>query len=315
MARLEPVRLIFAGTPETALPSLRHLIDQGHEIVAVLTRPDAPAGRGKKLTVSPVAKLAAEHGIPVLKPTTPDQKLIAQVKDLRADVAAVVAFGMLLPQDLLDAVPGGWINLHFSLLPRWRGAAPVQRAIWSGDQMSGVTAFRIVKQLDAGPIYRKLEVPIEAGESSGVLLDRLAELGAPVLASALQDAVSGVEPTPQPADNITMAAKIRPEDVRIDWSRPSEEIDRLVRAACPQPAAWTTLHGERFQVLAVGKSHRDAEPLAPGSLAADRKHLWVGTGDGELELVRVKAAGRKPMPGADWARGQHGGFDQVSFDD
>ncbi len=307
------MRVIFAGTPETALPSLRLLADQGHEIVAVLTRPDAPAGRGKKLTASPVARLADELGIPVLKPAQPDDELVVQVRALDADVAAVVAFGMLLPQKLLDAVPGGWINLHFSLLPRWRGAAPVQRAIWSGDQVSGATAFRIVKKLDAGPVYRSLEVPIEPGESSGALLARLADLGAPVLAAALDDAIAGIEPIPQSDKGITTAAKIRPQDVRIDWTRSAAEVDRLVRAASPNPGAWTVLGGERFQVLAVSQAQRDGEPLALGTLAADRKHLWVGTGGGDLQLVQVKAAGRKPMSGADWARGQHDGLDQVRF--
>ena len=308
------MRIIFAGTPDTALPSLRLLADQGHDIVAVLTRPDAPAGRGKKLTPSPVAGLAAELGIPVLKPAKADEEFIRQIKGLKADVAAVVAFGMLLPQALLDAVPAGWVNLHFSLLPRWRGAAPVQRAIWAGDEISGVTAFRIVKKLDAGPLFRRLEVPIEPGESSGELLARLAEVGAPILASALSDAVSGVQPTEQPDDGVTMAGKIRPEDVRIDWARPAAEIDRLVRAANPAPGAWTMLHGERFQVLKVRPVDRGEQSLSPGRLAADRKHLWAGTAEGDLELLQVKAAGRKPMPGADWARGQHDGLDQVRFD-
>lgn len=308
------MRIIFAGTPETALPSLRALVEQGHEIVAVLTRPDAPAGRGKKLTASPVASLSDQLGLPVLKPAKADDELVAQVRALDADVAAVVAFGMLLPQALLDAVPGGWINLHFSLLPRWRGAAPVQRAIWAGDAVSGVTAFRITKPLDAGPVYRTLEVPVEPGESSGALLARLAELGAPVLAGAIADAGAGIQPVPQPTSGITTAAKIRPADAQIDWTRPAAEIDRLVRAVSPDPGAWTLLHGERFKVFTATPAQRAEPRLAPGELAADRRHLWVGTGDGDMQLIQVAAAGRKPMAGADWARGQHDGVSGVRFD-
>ncbi len=308
------MRVIFAGTPEVALPSLTAIATE-HEVVGVLTRPDAPVGRGKKLTASPVAQLAERLGLPVLKPERADADLVDQVRALDADVAAVVAYGMLLPQSLLDAVPGGWVNLHFSLLPRWRGAAPVQRAILAGDQITGATTFRIVKALDAGPVFDTLSVEVGDQETSGELLDRLATLGAPLLLDSLRAAHQGVEPTPQADDGITLAPKIRPEDVRIDWSADATQIDRLVRAANPAPVAWTTHAGEHFQVLAVAPGHRDAETLAPGSLAADRRHLWVGTGTSDLELRLVKAFGRKPMSGADWARGHQGGLDpQARFD-
>lgn len=302
------MRVIFAGTPQVALPSLRAIVAAGHEVAAVLTRPDAPAGRGKRLTASPVAQLAHELGLPVLKPQRPDEELVGQVAALAADAAAVVAFGMLLPQPLLDAVPGGWVNLHFSLLPRWRGAAPVQRAILAGDEVTGVTTFRIVKQLDAGPSYRQLEVPIRPGETSGELLARCADLGAAVLVDSLDDVAAGVDPTPQPNEGVTLAPKIHPDDVRIDWSQPALQIDRLVRAANPTPGAWTLLDGERFQVLEVAPARRNEPPLPPGVLAGDRRHLWVGTGSGDLELRAVKAFGRRPMGGADWARGRQGGL-------
>lgn len=302
------MRVLFAGTPQVALPSLRAIVAAGHDVVGVLTRPDAPAGRGKKLTASPVAELAEELGLPVLKPGRPDADLVAQVDGLGADAAAVVAFGMLLTQPLLDVIPGGWVNLHFSLLPRWRGAAPVQRAILAGDEVTGVTTFRIVRQLDAGPVYRKAEVPIRPDDTSGELLARCADLGAGVLVDSLGDIAAGVEPTPQPDEGVTLAPKIRPDDVRIDWTQPAERIDLLVRAANPAPGAWTLLDGERFQVLEVAPGQRSGQPLPPGGLAADRRHLWAGTGSGDLELRRVKAFGRKPMAGADWARGRQGGL-------
>lgn len=309
------MRIIFAGTPDVALPSLRAIVAAGHEVVAVLTRPDAPAGRGKKLTASPVATLAESLGLPLIKAQRADAALVARVAELRADAAAVVAFGLLLSQELLDAVPGGWVNLHFSLLPRWRGAAPVQRAILAGDQVTGATTFRIVRELDAGPIYRTLEVPIAEDETSGELLDRLADVGAGLLVDSLADAAAGVRATPQPTEGITLAPKVHPDDVRIDWTRDPRAVALLVRAANPAPGAWTTLAGEHFQVLAVRPGGRAQPPLAPGRLAADRHHLWVGTGSSDLELIWVKAFGRKPMSGADWARGHQGGLDpETHFD-
>lgn len=302
------MRVIFAGTPEVALPSLHAIVKAGHEVVAVLTRPDAPAGRGKKLTASPVAALAQTLGLPIIKPQRADAALVDQVTELAADAAAVVAFGVLLPQALLDAVGGGWVNLHFSLLPRWRGAAPVQHAILAGDQSTGATTFRIVRELDAGPVYRSVRVPITTGQTSGQLLADLAMLGAPLLVDSLADIAAGVEPTPQDDRAITWAPKINPADMRIDWTHASAVIDRLVRAANPAPGAWTTFEGQHFQVLAVRPGVREGPALAPAQLAADRRHLWVGTGDGILELTQVKAFGRRPMPGADWVRGRQGGL-------
>lgn len=293
-----------------ALPSLRAVVAAGHEVVGVLTRPDAPAGRGRRLTASPVAELATELGLRVHKPRTPDADLVAWARGTGADAAVVVAFGMLLTQELLDAVPGGWINLHFSLLPRWRGAAPVQRAILAGDQRTGATTFRIVKALDAGPVYRSVTVPIGPGQTSGELLDQLAGLGAPLLVGSLADVAAGIEPVPQGTDGITLASKINPADVRVDWHAPAAQIELLVRAANPDPSAWTELGGQRFQVLGVRRGGPGGpDDLRPGQLVADRKHLWVGTGDHPLELVRVQAFGRKPMSGADWVRGQQGGLD------
>ena len=308
------MRILFAGTPEVALPGLRAMVDAGHEVAAVLTRPDAAVGRSKKLVPSPVAALATDLGLPVLKPERPSAELAEQIRELNVEAAAVVAFGMLLTQPMLDAVPGGWVNLHFSLLPAWRGAAPVQRSILAGDTETGATTFRIVKALDAGPVYRTLRTEIAPHETSGELLDRLAIAGAPLLLDSLADIAAGVEPTPQPDAGVTLAPKINPADVRIDWSRPAVEIDRLVRAASPAPGAWTLLDGERFRVL-LTKPTTSGPELGPGELQAGRKQLWVGTGDGVLELDEVQGFGKKPMRGADWARGQHWAPDQqVRFD-
>ncbi|GAA2184285.1 methionyl-tRNA formyltransferase [Brooklawnia cerclae] len=308
------MRIVFAGTPEVALPSLQAIVDAGHDVAAVITRPDAPAGRGKKLTPSPVANLAGDLGLRVLKPHRADE-LRAEIEEIAPEAAAVVAFGMLLPQWLLDLVPGGWVNLHFSLLPRWRGAAPVQRAVLAGDATTGATTFRIVRALDAGPVFGRLETPIEPTETSGELLDRLAGLGAPLLLDALADVGRGVEPVPQAVEGVTPAPKINPDDVRIDWSSSADDIDRLVRAASPSPGAWTLFDRGRFRVLLARPAEAPDGPLLPGAIRADRRHLWAGTGGGDLELVRVQAAGKREMQGADWARGLHGVQpDRLRFD-
>ena len=308
------VRILFAGTPEVALPSLRALADSAHSVAAVLTRPDAPAGRRRRPSPSPVAVLADELGFPVLKPVGPDAELVAQIRALDLDAAVVVAFGMLLPQPLLDAVPGGWLNLHFSLLPRWRGAAPVQRAILAGDQVTGATVFRIIKQLDAGPVFRSEPTPIGATETSGELLSRLAGSGVHLLLAALDDLAAGRKPHPQDATGIVLAAKLAPDEMRLDWAQPADNLLRTIRAASPEPGAWTTLAGRRFAILAA-RPDPQGPRLAGGELQADRRHLWVGTGSGTLELVRVQAFGKKAMLAADWARGHRWPAAQpLSFD-
>lgn len=309
------MRVIFAGTPEIAIPSFQAIIAAGHEICAVITRPDARAGRGKKLSASPVADMARDLHLPLLQPRVADDDFVAQVRALEADVAAVVAYGMLLPQALLDAVPGGWINLHFSLLPRWRGAAPVQHALLAGDHETGATTFRIVRALDAGPIYRTLTTRIEPHETTGDLLARLGEAGAPLLADTLADVAAGVEPVEQSSEGITLAPKVNPNDVRIDWTAPAAEINQQVRAANPEPGAWTSLGGEHFLILDVAPTDLRMG-LAPGEMHANKRTLVVGTGLGALELKQVKPFGRKLMAGADWARGVQGGLPVgARFDD
>lgn len=293
-----------------AVSALAVLADSEHEVAVVITRPDAPAGRGKKLTASPVADLATELGIPVLKPVHPrDSEFQSQLAAFGLDAVAVVAYGALLPQTALDLVPHGWINLHFSLLPRWRGAAPVQRAIWAGDEVTGATTFRIVKALDAGPVFGTVETPIKPGQTAGELLDELARSGAELLVETMTAIAAGAEPTPQSEDGLTLAAKITTDDAHVDVTGTTVEVDRQIRAVTPAPGAWAllTLAGgsqERFKIASAVPVRPD-EPLAAGELRATKRALLVGTADGALDLVRVQPHGKKQMAGSDWARGAH----------
>ena len=298
------MRVVFAGTPEVALPSLRAVAGSGHDLVGVVTRPDAPSGRGRKLVASPVAQMAEELGVPVLKPAHPkDPDFQHQLRELRPDCCPVVAYGALLPQSALDIPQHGWVNLHFSLLPAWRGAAPVQRALWAGDELTGATTFRIVAALDAGPTYGVVTERIRDNDTSGELLDRLAEAGAPLLVATLdgiQDAT--IEARPQPEQGVTFAPKILAEDAEVRWADPAQAVDRQVRACTPAPGAWTLFEGERFKLGPV-RPDRDAAPLEAGVVAVGKSTVHVGTGTVPVRLGQVKAFGKKQMPAADWARG------------
>ncbi|SER54196.1 methionyl-tRNA formyltransferase [Propionibacterium cyclohexanicum] len=300
------MRIAFAGTPRTAVPSLRALLAAGHRIEAVITRPDAPAGRGKKVVDSPVAQEARRLGLRVLKPAHPrDEDFVARLGEIAPQACAVVAYGALLPQNVLDLVPHGWINLHFSLLPRWRGAAPVQRALMAGDEFSGVTTFRIVKQLDAGPIYRLRRVAVGPEETAGELLGRLADLGAGTLVDTFTDIAAGREPTPQSPDGVTLARKVGVEDAHLEWTRPADELIRLIRATSPSPGAWTEFEGRRFKVLGARRvvQDMDAAVLAAGELDVHPHAVLVGAADAPVELTSVQAFGKKAMTAAEWARG------------
>jgi methionyl-tRNA formyltransferase len=302
------VRIVFGGTPDVAIPSLDALAASRHELVAAVTRPDAPSGRGKKLTASPVAQRAAELGIEVLKPQRPrDEEFVARLTELAPDCCPVVAYGALLPQRVLDVPQHGWVNLHFSLLPAWRGAAPVQHAILSGDKTTGATTFRIVLELDAGPIFATVTEPIHPDDTAGDLLHRLSVSGARLLVDTLDGIEDGtLTPTPQPEGDgqLSYASKITVDDARIDWEEPADVADRLIRACFPAPGAWTTFEGERFKINSARIS--DAV-LPPGVLDVTKRSVRVGTGTQALELGEVQAQGKKPMAAADWARG-------VSFD-
>jgi methionyl-tRNA formyltransferase len=300
------VRVVFAGTPEVAVPSLEALLASRHDVVAVCTRPDAPSGRGKRLTASPVAERAAAAGLEILKPSRPrDPDFVARLAELAPDCCPVVAYGALLPQSVLDIPPQGWVNLHFSLLPAWRGAAPVQRAILAGDQVTGATTFRIVLELDAGPTFASITEPIRPTDTSGDLLARLAVRGAGLLVQTLDGIENGsLTAVPQPEGPTSYATKLEVSDAQISWNQPADVVDRLIRGCAPSPGAWTTFRGERFKVNSarVAASH-----LPPGVLEVTKSAVRVGTATRALELGQVQAQGKKPMAAADWARG-------VSFD-
>lgn len=296
------MRVVFAGTPEVAVPSLDAIAASAHELVGVVTRPDAPAGRGRRLVASPVAQRAEELGVPVLKPEHPrDADFQDALKALAPDCCPVVAYGALLPQSALDIPVHGWVNLHFSVLPAWRGAAPVQHAIWAGDEVSGATTFRIVRELDAGPMYGVMTEAVRATDTAGDLLGRLAEGGAGLLVATLDGIEDGsVEAREQPAEGLSFAPKITVEDARVDWTEPAVAVDRRIRACTPAPGAWSTHGGERIKLGPVTVT--DAG-LAPGEFEVTKNAVLVGTGTAAVRLGDVKAFGKRQMPAADWARG------------
>lgn len=297
------MRLLFAGTPEVAAVSLQAVLGSRHEVVAVLTRPDAPAGRGRSVTASPVATLARDAGIPVLQPATlRDPEVQAELTALAPDCAPVVAYGLLVPAAALTIPPHGWVNLHFSLLPAWRGAAPVQHAIWRGDDITGATTFRLDEGMDTGPVLGTLTEAIRPDDTSGSLLDRLAGAGAGLLVATLDAIEAGsASPVPQVGD-ASLAPKLSVDDARVRWVDPAAGIDRQVRACTPAPGAWTTIRGDRLGVGPV-TAVPDAEPLSPGHLRVGKREVLVGTATVPVRLGEVRPAGKRAMPAADWARG------------
>lgn len=297
------MRLVFAGTPEPAAAALERLIASDHEVVAVLTRPDARRGRGRTLHPSPVKALAVEHGIEVLTPEslTRDDAIREQLKELAPDAIPVVAYGNLIPADMLNIPKHGWVNLHFSLLPQWRGAAPVQAAIAAGDAVTGATTFRINEGLDTGDILDTLETEIGQAETSGELLERLAYAGADLLVKTMDALDAGTtEPTPQPEEG-TYAHKIAPADARVDWNQPAAVIDRGIRAHTPAPGAWTMRGENRFKLGPVTPTGEGS--LAPGEAAFGKNEVLVGTADGDVRLGTIQPPGKKMMNAADWGRG------------
>jgi methionyl-tRNA formyltransferase len=302
------MRLVFAGTPEVALPSLDAIAASAHELVAVLTRPDAPAGRGRSLARSPVGQWADERGIPVLTPARPrEQSFVDDLTALGPDCVPVVAYGALVPPVALAVPARGWINLHFSLLPAWRGAAPVQHAVLHGDEATGASVFQLEAGMDTGPVYGTLVEKLGRRDTAGDLLSRLAQAGAGLLVAVLDAMQAGTaRAVEQPVDGVSYAPKITVEDAEVRWADPAFAVDRRIRACTPAPGAWSTFRGERVKlgpVLPVV----DAAQLSPGDLRVERSRVLVGTATDPVALGEVRAAGKRAMPAVDWARGARAG--------
>jgi methionyl-tRNA formyltransferase len=312
------MRVVFAGTPAAAVPSLDALLKSRHEVAAVITRPDAPAGRGRRVGASPVAERAAEVGLEALKPVTPrDEGFQRRLRELAPDCCPITAYGALIPRAALEIPRSGWVNLHFSLLPAWRGAAPVAHAIAHGDDITGATTFRIVAELDAGPVYGVVTEPIGEQDTAGDLLARLAESGASLLVATLDGIEAGqLEPRPQPADGVSLAPKLTTDDARVRWGAPAPAVGRQIRACTPAPGAWTMLGDTRVKLWPVrplpsagtggGLAPPGAAgPLAPGQLWAGRAGVFAGTATSPVELGDVQPPGKRRMAAAEWARGLH----------
>ena len=306
------MRVIFAGTPQPAVPSLQRLIDSPHhDVVAVLTRPDAAAGRRGKPAPSPVAQLAIEAGIPLLRTARPNTaEFVAELGEFAPECCAVVAYGALLGPELLAVPLHGWINLHFSLLPAWRGAAPVQAAIDAGDTVTGATTFSLDAGLDTGPVYGVLTETIRPRDTAGELLDRLAVAGAGLLATTLDGIADGaLAPVPQPAEGVSLAPKITVEQARVRWDLPAHVVDRRIRAVTPAPGAWTMVGDLRVKIGPVTVDDT-GEPSPPGEFRIERSGVRVGTATAPVLLGQVQPPGKKAMAALDWVRGARLG-DQV----
>ncbi len=311
------MRLVFAGTPAAAVPSLDALLASRHELAAVITRPDAPAGRGRRIGPSPVAERAGAAGLEVLKPPTPrDEAFLGRLRALAPDCCPVTAYGALIPRAALELPRHGWVNLHFSLLPAWRGAAPVPHAIAHGDDITGATTFRLVAELDAGPVYGMVTEPIGDNDTAGDLLARLARTGADLLVATLDGIEAGqLQARPQPADGVSYAPKLTAEDARVRWQAPDFAVGRQIRACTPAPGAWTLLGGTRLKLGPVrvnaagpdaagnGRAAGGPGALAPGELWAGRAGVFVGTATRPVELGEVQPPGKRPMAAVAWARG------------
>jgi methionyl-tRNA formyltransferase len=296
------VRVLFAGTPAVAVPSLNALIEAGFDVVAVLTRPDAPVGRKRVLTPSPVAARAAELGIDIIHAARIDAEAIGRISAVNPDVAAIVAYGGLVPPAALGIPRHGWINLHFSLLPSWRGAAPVQRAVMAGDDITGAVTFQLEEGLDTGPVFGTLTEAVGPEDTAGELLERLSHSGAVLLAQTLSAIDAGKAAALPQTGEVSLAAKLTFDDGRLDWKQPALAIGRQARGVTPEPGAWTLLDGQRIKLEPV-RLRPDVSGLAPGSLSVQGKSVLVGTGSHGVELTRIQPAGKKMMAAADWARG------------
>ncbi|MFY9713746.1 MAG: methionyl-tRNA formyltransferase [Microbacterium sp.] len=298
------MRLVFAGTPAAALPTLRRLAAE-HDIAAVVTRPDAPRGRKRVLTPSPVAEAASELGIPVIKAARLDEEASARIAALRPDLGVIVAYGGLVREPLLSTPAHGWINLHFSLLPQWRGAAPVQRALIAGDPELGASVFQLVAELDAGDVFAARTIPIPDGATADVALDTLADDGAQLTAEVVSGIHAGTARAVPQTGGATLAPKLTLDDGRLDWSLPFDAVYARYRGVTPEPGAHTTVDGVRVKILDAGRA-TDAETLLPGAITASRSALLIGTATEPLAVTRVQPAGKAAMSAVDWWRGQRG---------
>ncbi|WP_019853695.1 methionyl-tRNA formyltransferase [Actinopolyspora mortivallis] len=302
------MRLVFAGTPAPAVPALRELLASRHEVVGVVTRPDAPSGRGRRTVPSPVRECAEEHGVEVLTPErASDPEFLDRLAALAPDCCPVVAYGALLRERALSIPRHGWVNLHFSLLPAWRGAAPVQAAIRHGDDITGATTFRIVPELDAGPTFGMVTERVEPTDTSGSLLEKLSVSGARLLVSTMDALEEGtVRAEPQPAEGVSYAPKVTVDDAKVDFGLPAHVVDRIIRSVTPDPGAWAWLGDTRLKLGPVEVLTEDASTVGdprPGEIVVQRRRVLVGTATRPVRLGEVQAHGKKRMPATDWARG------------
>ena len=303
------MRLVFAGTPTTAVPSLDAVLASSHSVEAVLTRPDAPAGRGRQMAASAVAERARQAGIEVLQPKRlSEASFLARLREIAPACCPVVAYGSLVPDAALTVPRHGWVNLHFSVLPAWRGAAPVQHAILHGDEITGATTFRLVTELDAGPVFGVVTEPVGPADTAGDLLGRLALSGADLLVATLDGIESGeLQARPQPQDGVSLAPKLGRSDARVKWKQSAQAVDRLIRACTPAPGAWTTLSGATLKLGPVrgqaGQDEANSPDLGPGEIMVRASGVFAGTGTTAVQLGDVQPEGKRRMPAADWARG------------
>lgn len=297
------MRIAFAGTPEVAIPTLKALLDSAHEVALVISQPAAPRGRNKKIVPSPVAQFASLNNLELITPTSiNDAETIEILKSKNIDIAVVVAYGQILKSEALRVFKGGWINAHFSLLPAWRGAAPVQLAIIHGDEVTGVTTFRLEEGMDTGPIFGQVATSIRPEETAGELLERLADLGADLVVKTL-DAIADNRAiaVAQSLENVSIAPKLKASDGQIDWSSPALAISRKIRGFAPNPGAWTLLGDLRVELGDV--EIEDSQTLKPGEISILKDFVRVGTGSTDIKLLQVKPAGRGWMDSGAWARG------------
>ncbi len=299
------MRIVFAGTPDAAVPSLRALVDAGHEVALVITRPDAPLGRRRILTPSPVAAAADALNLPVHRAVRLADDTREAVRETHPDLGVIVAYGGLVREPLLSTPRRGWINLHFSLLPRWRGAAPVQHAVIAGDSEVGADVFQLTPGLDEGDVYGEVRLPRPTEATAGELLTTLAAAGATLLTAVVHDIATGTaKPRPQQGE-ATYAPKLSIEDGRLDWEQPRDRVLSRILGVTPEPGAFATAGGARLKILAAGPAPIDAPRTRPGLVTAHGKQVIVGTGTDPIGLRRVQPAGKPAMDAGDWWRGTH----------